>query len=91
MTSTLMHQCYDPQQLQPRPQPPERDFSGASSSSSSCDAQLGVLTEDKKTLSRFFNSLSRSIVSFFAIMVAINESNRLSMPVVVYSACVFAK
>jgi len=74
--SSDLHHCYEPQHVQLAA---GRAFTGASSSSA-CVAHVGVLTEERKTLSRFFNSFSRSIMSFFVMIDVISESKSVPMP-----------
>jgi len=71
------HTCYDEQQLHP---PDARAFSLASSSSAWAD-HVGVVDDDKKTLSRFLSSFSCSMMSLFSMIAEISESKRDWMPV----------
>lgn len=71
-----LHHIYEAQHVQPAV---ERALTGVSSSSA-CVAHVGVLTEERKTLSRFFNSFSRSMMSFFMMIVVINDSKSVLMP-----------
>jgi hypothetical protein len=71
-----LHHFYEVQHVQPAV---ERALTGASSSSA-CVAHVGVLTEERKTLSRFFNSFSRSMMSFFIMIAVINDSKSVLMP-----------
>ena len=76
MRRSGLYQCYEAQQLQG----PVDFFLSGKSTSSSWLAQAGWLTEERKTLSRFFSSFSRLIISFLAMMEEINALKRLSMP-----------
>jgi hypothetical protein len=71
-----LHHYYEPQHTQPTV---ECAFEGASSSSA-CVAHVGVLTDERKTLSLFFNSFSRSIMSFLMMIAVIKELKRLPIP-----------
>ena len=56
--------------------PEERAAFWRASSSSAWADHVGVLTDDRKTLSRFFNSFSRSMLSFLEMMTEMSESKR---------------